>query len=63
MIDRLIDIAQVLCEGYSDMPCGCEGCPIWSEDLIDENGEWECDLYKTINEVRENENNREGSNV
>lgn len=25
---RLEKIAELLCDGYLDMPCGCDGCPL-----------------------------------
>ena len=33
---------QSLCEGYLDMPSGCEGCPLWSEDDMDDDGNVDC---------------------
>ena len=31
-----------LCEGYLDMPIGCEGCPLWDPDHLDEDGNARC---------------------
>lgn len=31
-----------LCDGYIAMPCGCEGCPLWDEDSVDEDGNVAC---------------------
>ena len=33
---------QSLCEGYLDMSSGCEGCPLWSEDDMDDDGNVNC---------------------
>ena len=26
---ELFGIAETLCDGYRDMPCSCEGCPLF----------------------------------
>lgn len=39
-------IAITLCDGFLDMPCGCEGCPLFDEDSLDDDGNMVCDLEK-----------------
>lgn len=43
-----ISIAGILCDGYLDMPSGCEGCPLFDEDEIDEDGNCICALQKAM---------------
>ena len=38
-------IARVLCEAFLDMPSGCDGCPLYDENRIDEDGNAICALY------------------
>lgn len=40
------DIAKILCEGFLDMPSGCEGCPLFDEDSLDADGNSICELSK-----------------
>lgn len=44
------EIAIKLCDGFSDMPCGCEACPLFDEDIeLDEiEGEPLCELHKAL---------------
>lgn len=49
MEEKLIDIAECLCDGYRAMPCGCEGCPLWnSEECAKDEENWKCDFYKIL---------------
>lgn len=43
---RLEKIAKLLCEGYLDMPSGCDGCPLVDTMVEDEEGNGVCDLYR-----------------
>lgn len=43
-------IAIELCDGFMDMPCGCEGCPLYDEDSLDDDGNMVCDLEKLRSE-------------
>ena len=31
-MEELLNIAEMLCDGYRSMPCGCEGCPAFDWD-------------------------------
>ncbi|MGM9682209.1 MAG: hypothetical protein ACI3XQ_01295 [Eubacteriales bacterium] len=45
-----------LCEGYLDMPSGCDGCPLFDETNVDEDGNNNCyeALYvRFLNECRD----------
>lgn len=43
LVKQAIDFAMFdLCDGYLDMPNGCEGCPLWNEDAMDEHGNVNC---------------------
>lgn len=44
------EIAIILCSSFLDMLCGCEGCPLFSEDILDDDGNVICDLEKLRNE-------------
>lgn len=33
---------SALCDGYLDMPSGCEGCPMWDENNLDDDGNVNC---------------------
>ena len=58
MIKKLIEIADLLCEGYKDSPSGCEGCPLWdSEEYEKDEENWKCDFLKILDE-RDNKNGR-----
>lgn len=46
------EIAITLCEGFLDMPCGCEGCPLYNEDNLDDDGNMVCELKELRNEER-----------
>lgn len=50
-IDRLIDIAELLCESISDQPCGCEGCWLW-QDKKEEDFEKPCELKELIKKIK-----------
>ena len=51
-IKELINIADCLCEGYRDMPCGCEGCPLWNLEEYEKDEEnYLCDLAKILNRL------------
>ena len=40
------EIAKQLCDGFRDMPSGCEGCPLFDEDFLDEEGNMICELNR-----------------
>ena len=43
LVEKAIDFAMDdLCSGYLDMPCGCDGCPLWNEDDMDDDGNVDC---------------------
>lgn len=43
LVEKAIDFAMDdLCGGYLDMPCGCDGCPLWNEDDMDDDGNVDC---------------------
>ena len=43
LVKKAIEFAMSpLCDGYLDMPSGCEGCPQWDEDYMDEDGNIDC---------------------
>lgn len=43
LVEKAIRFAmENLCGGYLDMPCGCEGCPFWNEDEMDDDGNIDC---------------------
>lgn len=37
-------VAREMCDGYLDMPSGCEGCPLFDEDKLDVDGNCHCEL-------------------
>lgn len=43
---RLEKIAELLCDGYLDMPSGCDGCPLVDTMVEDDDGNGVCDLYR-----------------
>lgn len=43
---ELEKIASLLCEGYLDMPSGCDGCPLVDTMVLDDEGNAICDLYR-----------------
>ena len=43
LIRKAINFAMYeLCDGYLDMPSGCDGCPLNGIGNIDENGDVDC---------------------
>lgn len=43
LAQKAIDFAMsALCDGYLDMPSGCEGCPLWDPDDLDDDGNSNC---------------------
>lgn len=45
-----------LCHGFLDMPCGCDGCPLYDEENRDEDGDnmcYEAHFKKFLNEHRD----------
>ena len=43
LVKEAINFAMsALCDGYLDMPSGCEGCPLWDEDNLDDYGNVNC---------------------
>lgn len=50
-MEELIGIIETLCDGYRNMPCGCESCPYFDEDSIDEDGEFSCEVEEILNMI------------
>ena len=50
-INKLIDIAELLCESISDQPCGCEGCWLW-QNRKEEDLEKPCELKELIKKIK-----------
>ena len=50
-INKLIDIAELLCESISDQPCGCEGCWLW-QNREEEDLEKPCELKELIKKIK-----------
>ena len=43
LVKKAINFAMDdLCGGYLDMPCGCEGCPLWDKNDMDDDGNVDC---------------------
>lgn len=43
LVKKAINFAMYdLCDGYLDMPCGCEDCPLWNESNMDDDGNVDC---------------------
>ena len=43
LVKEAINFAMsALCDGYLDMPSGCEGCPMWDENNLDDDGNVNC---------------------
>lgn len=43
LVKEAINFAMsALCDGYLDMPSGCEGCPMWDKDNLDDDGNVNC---------------------
>lgn len=57
-INRLIDIAELLCESISDQPCGCEGCWLW-QDRKEEDLEKPCELKELIKKIKAEQSQEE----
>lgn len=52
MLEELVNVADCLCSGYRDMPCGCEGCPLWNlEEYEKDEDNYKCDLAKILNQL------------
>ena len=52
MLEELINVAGCLCSGYRDMPCGCEGCPLWNlEEYKKDEDHYKCDYEKILNQL------------
>ena len=49
------EIAEKLCDGFLDFPCGCEACPIFDNEnyLIDEDGYGMCELKQLLKNEEE----------
>lgn len=45
-IEQLVKMARQLCEGFLDMPSGCDGCPLVDTQILDEEGNGICALYR-----------------
>ena len=51
-MEELLNIAEILCDGYRSMPCGCEGCPAFDWDKIPNfDSEKDCPLYQIKNKM------------
>lgn len=44
--DAAWNTASLLCEGFLDMPSGCDGCPLVDTMIIDEEGNGICSLSR-----------------
>ena len=44
------NLLEMFCDGFSDMPCGCEGCPMFTGE--EEEG---CDLATFRKQLKEKE--------
>lgn len=43
LVRKAINFAmEALCDGYLDMPSGCDGCPLCDWDNLDEDGNIDC---------------------
>ena len=45
--DAAWNTASLLCEGFLDMPSGCDGCPLFDTMIIDEEGNEICALSRS----------------
>ena len=51
-IKELIKIIDCLCEGYREMPSGCEGCPLFDLEECEKDEEhYKCDYVKILDNV------------
>ena len=51
-IKELIYITKSLCDGYRDMPCGCEGCPLFDLEECEKDGEhYKCAYVKILDNI------------
>ena len=44
--DEAWNTASLLCEGFLDMPSGCDGCPLLDTMILDEEGNGICSLSR-----------------
>ena len=52
-IKELINITESLCYGYRDMPCGCEGCPLWDlEEYKKDEEHYKCPFKKILDNIK-----------
>lgn len=52
-IKELINIADSLCDGYRDMPSGCEGCPLWDLEEYEKDEEhYKCIFEKILDNIK-----------
>lgn len=61
LVKKAINFAMSdLCDGYLDMPCGCEGCSLWNEDDMDDEGNVDCrgKMLREFIEQYEEESNK-----
>lgn len=43
LVEKAIDFAmETLCGGFLDMPSGCDGCPLYNPDDLDDDGNANC---------------------
>lgn len=47
------EIAEILCDGFMDMPSGCEGCPLFDEDNLDDDGNIVCVFLEKLRSEKE----------
>ena len=53
MIKELVQVTELLCDGYRGMPCGCEGCPLWDlEEYKKDEEHYKCDFYKILDTLK-----------
>lgn len=48
--DAAWNTASLLCEGFLDMPSGCDGCPLFDTMIFDEEGNGICSLSRRDND-------------
>lgn len=53
-IEKLINVAECLCDAIRCTPSGCEGCPLWNKEEYEEyfknenEDNYKCDFEKIV---------------
>ena len=55
---ELIKIIETLCDAITDTPDKCDACPYFNPDEMDSNGDFVCEVWRTL-EKYEGEINHE----